>query len=400
MSDVAVAPTPEVEAPVVEPVVTPAPEPVVEAPVDTRTAPERLAAIKERGRGVRPEPTVAEQINAVPDQPRDSETGKFVSAEEVTEQPVEEPVAPEVPVEGATELTVETTPEEFIEILIPEGNPLRARGLEKLPFQVPAEHEEVARSLVNQAMSKKEVELLRTKTADAERLALESKAETEFWRDNVGEVFGADFQAKYQDIKGTYGDEDAELYKQGELAKAQGKIAEMRDQAYVEARNARQEFHSKEFRQLALRDALHGLEAGGPRYPGWSMDGPHGADQALGFYGAELDAIERETGIEQYPDSRRWHEIAGMYYQSHPAGLQANEARDAGLKEALRKEVEGQATQREKEALEAARTTAADNPLAALPPVETGHTTTPRETPLTAPEVMKQIRDRAKGLLT
>ena len=399
MSDVAAAPTQEAPVEVVETVV----ETPVEIVPDTRTAPEKMESIRERGRGVR-EPTVAEAVNIRADlneagQKVDPDSRKYVEGDTpLAEQPVEEPVASEVPVTGADELTVEPTPAEDVEIPIPEGNPLRARGFEKLPFPVPAEHEEIARSLVNQAMSKKEVEILRGKTADAERVALESRAEAEFWRDNVGEVFGAEFQQVYRDHKETYGEESAEVYKRGEMAKAQEKLAEMRDQATAKASSQRMQEHGQAFSQLAIRDAMHGL-SGEPRYPGWTMDGPHGMNQAFAFYGDELDALTQETRRDQLPDADRWHEVAAMFYRSHPAGLQANVARDAELRETLRKEVEGEATQREKANLEAARTAIADNPLAALPSVETGHTTTPGEKPRTTPEILAELHARGRGII-
>jgi hypothetical protein len=392
MSDVAEAPTPVVEA-------TEAPIEVTEAPVlpDTRTAEERMAAIKERGRGVRPEPTLAEAVN---ERARDeqgrfvAETPEEVATEETVEQPVVEPVAePEVPAEGAEEPTVKTLPEGFVEIPLPEDHPLRARGLESLPF--PADQEEYGRSIVNQALSKKEVEGYRASAEEAQRRALTAEAETKFWRENTGNVFSPEFQAKYEDIKQTYGEEDAEDYRNAQIAKAQDKVGELRDQALAEARDARQREHGQAFSQLAIRDALHGIE-GQPRYPGWQIEGSHGIHEALGYYGNELNAQERESGREHLPNAQRWHEIATMFYQSHPAGRQVLEARDAELREALRKEVEGEATKREKEALEAARTNQATNPLAGVPPVETGQTTTSGDKKLTAPEQIERIRHRAK----
>lgn len=376
---------------VTEGAAAPAPTPTV-TEAAPKTAADFLARIRDKANGgasVATSPAPAASAPTVDATGRVHGTdGKFVpkpaGGEPAASAPADGGVAP--PQAAAAEAVAER-----VRIALDEGHPLRERGLTELPFDVPKEHEEIARYLAGQPVKKREYAQAQELARQAEAQAAEARAEAAFWRENAGSILTPEFYAKYADIKQTYGEADAELYKQAIMAQANGKLAER-----VGAQRA--EHHvtatANRFRSLALEDA-------GTRFPGWTRVNERGEavptpemEVAFRAYGAFIAA----TGKEQ-PSAEDWYSIATPLYDRSPAGQQrrADEARRIAADAAAKATAD--AAEKERQALEQAAQNRQRNPFQGVPNIQTGLAVPGTNTgPRTAREFLDQTSRRARGL--
>lgn len=359
--------------------------------LDARTALERL---RTTGRtSVAPSPA-AQPVETAPAAAVTDATGRVHGPDGkfVAKPAGGEPAASGAEVTGApAQTTAAEAVAERVRIALDEGHPLRERGLTELPFDVPKEHEEIARWLAGQPVKKREYAQAQEVARLAEAKAAEARAEAAFWRENAGSILTPEFYAKYADIKQTYGEADAELYKQAIMAKAQDQLAER-----VGAQRAEHNVTTtaQRFRSLAAQDAAQ-------RFPGWTTVNQTGElvphpDMEVAFraYGAFIAA----TGKTE-PSAEDWYSIAQPIYDRSPAGQQrrADEARRIAEQAAAR--AQDEAKERERQALEQAAQARARNPLQGVPNIQTG-LAVPGATggARSAREFIEQTRRRASGL--
>jgi hypothetical protein len=395
MSDV-VAPVAPTTTTATEGAAAPAPAPTVtEAP---KTAADFLARINSNARGtVAPSPaaTTTTDASVVPTPDTNTVTvdasgrahgsdGKFVPKPQAGAEPAADAVTTTTSAGG------EPAPE-VVKLALPEGHPLRDRGITELPFAVPKEHEEILRSLVNEPVRKQQLAQAYEAARVREREAAEARAEAEFWRQNAGSVFTPEFYAKYQDIKQTYGDADAERYKRAVLAEAQGQL----DQQVGTARVAQQiRATADAFRSAAMQDAQQ-------RFPGWVTTNERGElvptpemEVAFRSYGAFISG----TGKTE-PSAADWYTIAEPLYDRSPAGQQRRAAEAQRIATEAAARAQREAAERERQALEAAAAGRKINPLGGVPNVQTGLSVPgTSDGPKTAQEFLARTRDRARGM--
>lgn len=367
----------------------PAATPTVTESTAPQTAREALARIR-AGQPVATSPKLAEEVTAaLTEQPRGPD-GKFVA------KPAgDEPAAPQQ--DTQTQTAAEAVAER-VRIALEDGHPLRERGFTELPWDVPKEHEEIARWLAGQPVKKREVAEAHETARQAQALAAEREAEAAFWRENAGTIYTPEFYAKYTDIKNTYGEADAELYKQAVKAKAQeqlaGTIGEQRARSEV-TRTAR------DFRNAAMQDALQ-------RFPGWVVTDQTGEplldrngdlvpapamQEAFRSYGALISGTGAQT-----PNAEDWYSIAVPLYERSPYGQQRRAAEAQRIAEEASRKAQEEAKQREQQALEQAALQRQRNPLGSMPNVQTGLTVPGTTTgPRTAAEFKQQLAARARG---
>jgi len=263
MSTETVAVEAPVEAPVTQPVATEAPVESIPAQQQTddtpKTAEEFLKRVKQRRYGADKVGQEVEQPQVATEpaeQPRD-EKGRFAPKEQALEE------APAAVVEEAAPTTSEPVADapEFVEIPLPENHPLRSRGVEHLSFQ--KDQEEYGRWAVNQATRSAELTALQRQTRELENKLAEQQAAAEFWQENSGALFGPDFQKTYEDLKQTYGDEQAEVFKRGRLAEAQEKMQVKTEERKAEVEQRYLQAEARNFANQAYQFARQ-------RYKGWS----------------------------------------------------------------------------------------------------------------------------------
>lgn len=409
MSDAAVADAPATPPVAPEGVDVPS-TPPAESP--ELSAPDQIQKIKERGRGVRPQAppkTLATEINeggqAVlnrADQKVDPGSRQYVDGDtplveepptEAGEAPAEAPEVTEVPADAAPgadatpEAASSEAPEGFVEIPLPEGHPLRARGLETLTF--PKEQEEYGRWSINQASRSKDLSDERSRREEAETRLRELEAEREFYQKNMGTAISPEDRIIADDLRRAYGDAVADKYISDRLAefglRAQEQSAEARREAQIQAIQG----EAARFKELAAYDAFVDQGEGkGPRYPGW---GPEDLETAFNIYGAWMNRQQRA----EY-NANEWYAVADAVYAASPAGKARLESqRNANVE----READARAAEREKARLEEAARNRAENPLGTMAGSQTDRTAAPDEKELTAPEKIHKIRMRAKGLL-
>src|SRR3989304_413329 len=236
---------------VAAPAVATAEAPVVEAQVPTGDSPDavrRSARQQVRDMGQQVDSVrqkAQESRQRAHDQPR-TESGKFTTEATDEAAAAAEPLTPaEAGDSGPGEPSAEAAEDQPLEagkvrIELPEGHPLRDQG--RTFYDVPEMEERQWREAINGAARRKEVDEARTalqqrekELAEMRRQALLRDAEARFQQEKGSEFWTADHQQKYQDILDTYGPEDAEAYKAGQVRKRDEAMAEVRDQADEQA---------------------------------------------------------------------------------------------------------------------------------------------------------------------
>lgn len=371
--------------------------PVTEAtavPQENLTGPERERRINEAARGIRPAregmPSVAAEVNAPKDpakaaraaeQPR-GEDGTFAAAptEAATgEAPAKPPAADDT--SPGTDV-----PDGYVKIPIPEGHPLRARGQEFLLY--PKEAEEYGRWSVNQAIKKAEVDAIKSQLAELRNKAAADESAARFWRENAAKYYGADFVQKYEEIKNTWGEEDAEIFRAGVETRSRAELDAVQEKSRQEAFEGEMKTKARQFEDVAVRDALMGLNGNGARFPGWKSADVQTALRAYGSFCVATD---------QAPTPNGWVQYATAMWQQHPAGRQYVANR---RKSEVETKAQTLAAQKEREMLENATKLRSEHPTAALPPSNPGLTGQPGAKPMTNRERIEYIERRAKGLVS
>ena len=285
--------------------------------------------------------------------------GRFMRTEETTEgtEEVSEEVSPEsstpdtaeVPVpetagaseaveEGATGDEQATTPVGTVTVPVADNHPLRQRGREA--FKVAPEDERDLRALLNSHTRRSELDQATQQMDQLSAQLLESRADAEFWRDraNNGGVFTPEQTQAYQDILNTYGEADAESYRNGILSSS---VNEGLEQKKAEARQthgqlvARQK--AEKFAADAVNDALNGNPVTDvpPQYPLWNEPEVR---TALSGYGSICQARN------QTPTPKGWYSYANSVYGQKPE-VQAKKAVDrAGRQQKVAAKVKATAT--------------------------------------------------------
>ena len=375
----------------------PAPEQTTEATTPTpvrefTSAPDMLAAVSERSRGIRPveaavpeeSTTVSEPVVDAQGRVHDPVTGKYLPEGEA--QPDAEAATPAA--EATEEPGATSVPPGFVKLPLPEGHPLRDRGRE---FLIAPEGQEAEyRSLINQPARKEHLTRAVSERDEARREVARVKAEAEFWETHGGEVFGPDFQQRYKDILETYGQEEAEAYKAGKLQEVQGRLQEAQQEADRAFNEQEAVTEAGRFRNAVLYDALgDGQNAG--KFPHWTEHEVRSAIQSFGAY------INQRVQVGEVVElnAQNWYRFAAPLYAAKPE-VQA-ELRARGEAESA-KRIEEEAQRREKERLEAAAQTRATNPMGTMPAVQTDRAGPPTDRKETAPEMMARIARQAKGI--
>jgi len=366
MTDTAVA----VAAPAVE-----APAPQQDAPQEApKTAQEFLQKVN-KGRFGGGE-QVKEAVAPTPgNQPRDPETGKFV--------PKNEQPQTAAPVEESAKPTQDAPQQEFVQIPLPQGHPLRSRGKEYLT--VPKEEEEYGRWAVNQAVRNAQVETLERERRKLSEQMAETQAREAFWRENSSEFFGADFLQTYEDLKASYGEEQAELFRRGRQMQAQEKLQEKLQEQKQQQQQLYVQTEAKNFANQAF-------DFSRSRYKGWA---DNQIEFALASYASMIDA----TG--QGFDGKSFQAHADALYLRDP---QVQQRAVAAQKQRQQSEVEKLAEKRvtelEKKRMDEYNKKRLTNPLGGTPPIATDRTVplARSDGPKTAAEFIRQTERKAKGL--
>lgn len=295
----------------------------------------------------------------------------------------------------ATETEAATASDELVTIPLPEGHPLRDRGLTEFPVPVPKEHEDSIRGILNGAVRKAELQQAHQAYQQLNERLLETEAQLKYWRDNPGSRLTPEEQHKVNDIRETYGDEDADRYEAALREKRNSEVEELTGAELAEARQKHLVQMGQMFRQEALRDVPN-------KYPGWASESialamgqgpatpePGSLADAFAQYGAYVQA--RTMQDQSYmPNARDWYAVADRVFASSPAGQQAQRQAQA----------EADAKEAERKKLEAATEAARRNPLGGVTPVPST-TATPsvtRARPQNAAEAVQWARERARGV--
>ena len=388
---------------VAAPAVATAEAPVVEAQVPTGDSPDavrRSARQQVRDMGQQVDSVrqkAQESRQRAHDQPR-TESGKFTTEATDEAAAAAEPVTPpeagdSVPGEPSAE-AAEDQPLEAgkVRIELPEGHPLRDQG--RTFYDVPEMEERQWREAINGAARRKEVDEARTalqqrekELAEMRRQALLRDAEARFQQEKGSEFWTADHQQKYQDILDTYGPEDAEAYKAGQVRKRDEAMAEVRDQADEQAVQQTWQREGTKFKTEAMQ-TLPSM------FPGVT---PQEIDTAVKMYAAELSTVEsamwqRAQGHMTKPQFARWFlenvgysgddfmTVAGGYLQSRP-GVVQRQGHNQTAEALRRKQIEAELAEQKREELKAASQRHAQNPQRALGAVASPARSTSTEEP-------------------
>ena len=343
--------------------------PVVEAPTDgTRTVSDIKQAARQRLTAKLEAAERARQPAGTP------EGGQFIKTEPAEESPVESSSsgtedldtiaassASEASVGEATETEQATTPvTTSVTVPVADGHPLRQRGREA--FEVAPEDERDLRALLNSHTRRAELDQASQQLDTLNAQLLESRADADYWKTQAssGGILSTEQESAFQDIKNTYGEADAQNYRNGILANAsteglaQAK-AEAR-QSYVQEAAVQK---AGQFAQDAINDAMKGNPNTKvpPQYPLWNETEVR---QVLSGYGSICQA-RGET-----PTPSGWYTYANAAYAGKPevAARQKTHAADKREQElqAAKAKATGEARQREAKSLEDAATRHATRP--------------------------------------
>ena len=177
--------------------------------------------------------------------------GQFMKQEEIQETSEEVPpessasdVSEEVPEtetvsaseaveEGATETDQAITPVGTVTVPVADDHPLRQRGREA--FNVSPEDERDIRALLNSHTRRSELDAVQQQVNEISAQLLESRADAEYWRERAsnGGILTPEQTQAYQDILNTYGQADADNYRNGILSSS---VNEGLEQKKAEAR--------------------------------------------------------------------------------------------------------------------------------------------------------------------
>lgn len=288
---------------------------------DTTTATDRLRQPKGSSKGGQFMKT-EETEEASEETPPESSASDAL--EEVPE--TETASASEAVEEGATETEQATTPVGTVTVPVADSHPLRQRGREA--FNVAPEDERDIRALLNSHTRRSDLDAVQQQVNDISAQLIESRADAEYWKERAsdGGVLTPEQTQAYQDILQTYGEADAQNYRNGILSNA---VHEDLEQKKAEARQVHNQSVAQQkagkFANDAINDALRGNPATNvpAQYPLWSEPEVR---LALSGYGSICQA-RNET-----PTPKGWYAYANAVYGQKPE-VQQMQAVDLAEKE-------------------------------------------------------------------
>lgn len=301
---------------------------------DTTTATDRLRQPKGSSKGgqfMKQEQTEEASEETPP------ESSASDASEEVPE--TETASASEAVEEGAAETEQATTPVGTVTVPVADGHPLRQRGREA--FKVSPEDERDVRALLNSHTRRSELDAMVTQLHDANAQLLESRASEEYWKERAssGGLLTQEQEQAYQDISNTYGEADAENYRNGIMANLQ---TEGLDQKVQEARETHNQQvaanKAAKFATDAINDAMVGNPTNSvkPQYPLWSETEVR---QALSGYGALCQA-QNVT-----PTPNGWYQYADGVYNGNERVRAETDIRKATENSRIAEQAKAKATE-------------------------------------------------------
>lgn len=268
---------------------------------------------------------------------------------------------------------------EPVRVDLPDGHPWRDRGDHRM---VPAHLESDFRRGMNEAVRLRQVE---QREREARRKAAEMEAQVAFYRDGKANL-SPEAQTIYEDLKQNYGEEAAEVFRRGELQKVEGELQ-------TQTQAVRAEQFVTDFTKAAI-------PASQQWFPGWTEPEIR---RALSAYGSYIQANDLD---ERALNGKAWRAFAAPIAMQSPRVRGAIQARQRQMA-AKQKEQQAQQAQakadeeakrREKERLEQAAKSKAENPMGSLA-TQTGRSTSQKpEGGASWTQIREQARRRAKGL--
>lgn len=377
-----------------------------------------------------PEPAASPELEAAPPQPIADETGRL--HDPLTGQYVEkpqEPAEPEATIEpsdgqeaaegGEAAVEEPAAPpvrDGFVRLDLPDKHPLRDRGTAYL--DVPLEREQEFRHLVNTPIRRAEVERAEAEAKRARDLYERARSENAQLRARLEIVESggdslADPQVRrlYEDIKETYGEEQAELFKAGLDAKRNEQVR-AREQELLSATQW------EGIAQKFMQDVGAGIRT---RYPIWEQSGeltqtvvvrqPDGktvrgvepspkVTAVLERFAARVDAGTAEPTAEEFFRMLDIEYVLDPRVKAQVAAY--NEQKLKREREQAAKDALAKAKAEEEARLKDAATRRVANPHRGLATVQTGTpSTTPPEsdfTGMTPGQVRRQLREEVRRL--
>jgi hypothetical protein len=357
MTETAAAPeAPEVvEAPVVE-TPTEGPRTVSDIKMAARKRLTAKLEAAERARQPAGSPEGGRFMKTAEESPEESSSSGTEDLDTIAASSASEAVVAE-----ATETEQAITPvTTSVTVPVADGHPLRQRGREA--FEVAPGDERDLRALLNSHTRRVELDQASQQLSEISAQLVESRADADYWRNQAssGGILSTEQESAYKDIKNTYGEADAQNYRNGILANAS---TEGLEQAKAEARQVHVQGIAAEaashFAQDAINDAMKGNPNTKvpPQYPLWSE---HEVRQTLSGYGSICQA-RGET-----PTPSGWYTYANAAYASKPEVAANQQTRAAEAREqelmAAKAKVTKEARQREAKSLEDAATRHATRP--------------------------------------
>ena len=387
---------------------TPSAPAPAETPVVTGTS---AVEVKQSGRNAARELGKRfEQAHHAQTQPR-AEDGKFVPVDTAAPaaEPAEQVLTESVTVEAtAAPQAADGPPEGMVRIELPEGHPLRDQGDTHL--DVPRDKERTFRAAVNAAARRAEVDAAERRVQEERVARLRLEAELKFVREQGSQFWTPEHQATYDDLARAYGQEAAGAYKRGQQQRAEGAMAEVREQADLQAVQQHWSGEGEKFRTEAYQ-VLPG------QFPGLTQNE---VDSAITMYAMEVKRVQDAAWanvahtMSRIEFERRWAQgfrysgddflaVAGDYLKTRPGVIaQSKAAIDAA---ALReRQIRADAEAAERDRMKNAGQRHATNPHRALGGVPTGSRTTdttpaaPDLRAMTPEQIKRQGREAARAL--
>ena len=363
--------TTEVVAPVVEA------QPSTVAPTESLSPKERARA---RGRALdQARAETARKAEQAQQQYR--EGGKFAKQETdaASAASVSESEPPKA--EGATVKPDGGPAEGFERIMYPEGHPQRvAEGVEYV--DVPIASARHVKALLNGTYHRRqEVEAATQRALELEDRLARMEAETRFRSEHGHEFWTAEDQQFYEDVKNTYGDEKAELYRKSKIMEAENALRQTAETAQLEAVAGRVAAQGSEFKA----DALTGL----PRmYPGLTTSE---VETAIAMYAHELDKVQERalqrgmTPVQFFSKFGGYNEqdffaVTKDYLETRP-GVIARRRESGQASEVERNRIKAEVEAQQRREMQAASQRHAQNPNRNLGGGSVGPTTTSEPEP-------------------
>lgn len=324
--------------------------------------------------------------DVVGERPRD-EAGRFVPTNAAATAPAEtEAPVTTAATEPAKPAAATVPAEERIEL--PEGHPLRERG--KRYFDELSRDE--LRSIINQPVTRRELEQARTEAAQLRAELARAKAASETWQQQTVSVLQKpEIAAIYSQLVEAAGGDDtiAKEWLRGKQADLEGTVTAKLSEVDAQIQQQTAERETRAFIATAKNAAM-------ARYPEIFLRQPdfeQHLKRALYQYGTDLE-FRQNMGEQISYDANGVIEYLDRAYLQHPAVRAAAEQR---FNERRQSETTNAAAELERQRLEQAAAASKNNRLGRLPNVGTGQTLPYDDRPKTAAEYRQRLRERIRG---